>query len=80
MSKVKTSMAKQRPVLPTVTAFERMANKLKLKPNQYLDSERLREWVERHRHSKYVPESLLKAWGLRVAVRLCDSVPPFGPQ
>ena len=54
----------------TMSKFERVARQLKLKPDQYLDSARLREWAKLNRHSKYVPESLLTAWGLGVAVAL----------
>jgi len=53
----------------TVPEFERVACELKLEPDQYLGSERLREWAKLNRHSKYVPESLLAAWGFDVATR-----------
>ena len=52
----------------TLPEFERLATELKLKPNQYLESKRLREWAEQNRHSKYVPEALLEAWGFEVAI------------
>ena len=32
--------------------FERVARALKLKPNQYRDSERLHKWAEQHRRSR----------------------------
>lgn len=49
--------------VPATTEFEQKAREFKLKPDQYLSSELLHGWVERNRNSKYVPESLLKAWG-----------------
>ena len=51
------------PVVPTVTSFEEAVKQLKLQPDQYAHSTRLREWAERNRNSKFIPESLLQAWG-----------------
>jgi hypothetical protein len=50
-------------LVPIVTSFELVAKEYKLVPDQYLSSERLREWARKNRHSKYIPEPLLKAWG-----------------
>ncbi len=50
-------------VVPVVTQFEQVVRELKLEPEQYVRSTRLREWVQRNKNSKFVPESLLKAWG-----------------
>ena len=55
---------------PTMTEFEQAVRKFKLEPDEYVNSEHLRKWVEHNRHSKYIPESLLKAWGLDVYVTL----------
>jgi hypothetical protein len=52
------------------TEFEQAVRQLKLEPNEYVNSVPLREWAQRNRHSKYIPESLLKAWGLNVYVTL----------
>jgi hypothetical protein len=57
-------------LLPTATEFEQAVRKFELKPNEYVNSVRLREWAQRNRHSKYIPESLLKAWGLEVRITL----------
>ena len=57
-------------LLPTATEFEQAVRKFELKPDEYVNSVSLREWVERNRHSKYIPESLLKAWGLDVQITL----------
>ena len=51
------------PVIPTVTSFEEAVKKLKLQPDQYVGSTRLREWAQRNKNSKFIPESLLEAWG-----------------
>ena len=51
------------PVVPTVASFEEAVKKLKLQPDQYLHSTRLREWARRNKNSKFILESLLKAWG-----------------
>jgi hypothetical protein len=51
-------------VVPALSSFEETVKALKLKPEQYVHSERLREWAQRNKNSKFVPESLLKAWGI----------------
>ncbi len=53
------------PQSSTASSFEAAVKKLKLRPDQYVDSPHLREWVQRHKDSKFVPESLLKAWGFK---------------
>ena len=37
---------------------------LKLQPDQYVHSTRLREWARRNKNSKFIPEPLLQAWGI----------------
>jgi hypothetical protein len=76
--RVKSYMAKRRgnpnwgkpepigPVVPTVTSFEQVVKEFKLTPDQYVRSTRLREWARRNRNSKYIPESLLEAWGFEI--------------
>jgi hypothetical protein len=54
------------PVIPAVLAFEQAVKKLKLQPNQYVHSQRLREWVWRNKSFKFIPESLLQAWGFEM--------------
>jgi len=54
------------PVVPTVTSFEAAVKELKLQPDQYLHSIRLQEWARRNKDSKFVPESLLQAWGFAI--------------
>ncbi|GEM_PF-1466545 len=58
---------KMGPVMPAVpTQFEDEVRRLKLRPDEYVDSRKLRQWAYRYRNSNYVPEALLKAWGLDV--------------
>jgi hypothetical protein len=52
------------PVVPVLSAFEEAVKQLKLQPDQYVHSQRLREWASRNKNSKFIPESLLEAWGL----------------
>jgi hypothetical protein len=54
------------PVIPTVTSFEQAVKEFKLQPDQYIRSTRLREWARRNKNSKYIPETLLEAWGFEI--------------
>jgi hypothetical protein len=53
-------------VAPTITEFEQVVQTFHLRPEGYVRSARLREWANRNKNSKYVPETLLKAWGFEV--------------
>ena len=50
----------------TTTSFEEMVRRLKLSENEYRSSIPLRQWAQKHKDSKYVPQDLLKAWGIVV--------------
>jgi hypothetical protein len=50
----------------TITEFQRVASDFNLQPDQYIRSAQLREWASRNKNSKFIPETLLKAWGLEV--------------
>ena len=54
------------PAIPTISEFEQVAREFNLKPEQYIHSTQLREWASRNRNSKFIPESLLEAWGFEV--------------
>ncbi len=54
------------PVVVSPTSFERTVDELALSPDQYVDSDCLREWARSNKDSKYVPEKLLAAWGFEV--------------
>jgi hypothetical protein len=48
------------------TEFEARLRKLKLTYGTCVDSPQLRRWCEENRNRCYVPEWLLKAWGIDV--------------
>jgi hypothetical protein len=50
----------------TQSAFEKVANRLKLNRSQYAMSSELRTWVRLNYQHRYVPEDLLEAMGLEV--------------
>ena len=52
------------PVLPT--GFEQQVEKLALRPEEYQGSPQLRNWCLKNASTHYVPEYLLKLWGIHV--------------
>jgi hypothetical protein len=50
------------------TEFEVEVNRLGLSRENYVASEQLRKWCEENRNRCYIPEWLLKEWGLPVDV------------
>jgi hypothetical protein len=52
------------PVEASPTSFEQIVEQFGLTPDQYVKSARLHEWARTNKNSKFIPESLLKAWGL----------------
>jgi hypothetical protein len=54
------------PMIPTITEFEKVTHEFMLQPDQYITSTRLREWAQRNKNSKFIPEPLLEAWGFEV--------------
>jgi hypothetical protein len=58
---------KLRPALPVIlTEFEMQVERLGLSKTEYLASAELKRWCERNRNRCYVPEWLLKEWGIEV--------------
>ena len=53
-----------RSVPESPTEFDKEASRLGLTPETYVSSAKLREWCERHKEQFYIPEWLLKAWGM----------------
>ena len=45
-----------------LSAFERQVKRLRLKPEQYANSAKLRNWCLSNMRSHYVPEELLETW------------------
>jgi hypothetical protein len=55
-----------KPVPAVPTAFEDQIEKLGLNEHTCATSEKLRQWCERNKDRCYIPESLLKRWGMSV--------------
>jgi hypothetical protein len=53
-------------VLALSTEFELWVRHLQLTAEAYTSSRELRAWCERNRNRLYVPEWLLKEWGITV--------------
>jgi hypothetical protein len=49
------------------TEFEQQVEKLGLSPHEYQASPQLRNWCRKNAHLHYVPEYLLKFWGMRIS-------------
>ena len=49
-----------------VSSFEEMVKKLRLSLTDYEGSIHFKEWARKNKDQKYVPSSLLQAWGLDV--------------
>jgi hypothetical protein len=58
----------QAPAIPPAVppAFERRADELGLTAPTYIDSGELRRWCQDNRNKCYIPEWLLKTWGISV--------------
>lgn len=52
----------------TPTSFDEMVRRLKLSEKEYRSSVPLKEWAQKHKDSKYVPQDLLEEWGIVVNV------------
>jgi len=48
------------------TSFEEVVKNLRLSPAEYEDSLALKEWVQKNKDQKYIPDDLLRLWGLEV--------------
>ena len=54
------------PMVSSASAFENVVAALKILPENYKNSARLRDWVIRNKDEKYVPSEILTTFGLRV--------------
>jgi hypothetical protein len=63
------------------TAFEEQIQKLGLNEQICATSETLKQWCERNKDRCYIPESLLKRWGISVDPNLSgpSTIPLGGP-
>ena len=48
------------------SAFDDVVAALHLSPSQLRGSSLLKEWVRKHKDTRYVPSALLQAWGFTV--------------
>jgi hypothetical protein len=48
------------------SSFEEVVRRLRLSPAEYEGSLQLKDWVQKNKDQKYVPLSLLQAWGVGV--------------
>ena len=58
----------------TASEFERVVFRLNLKPSEYAGSNELRAWAEKNKDVRYVPERLLKAWGIPLRRNIEDFI------
>jgi hypothetical protein len=49
---------------PTITEFEKKMRELRLRAENCSGSDELRRWCKENSHRCYIPESLLKTWGI----------------
>ncbi len=66
-----------KPALPTsyqflVTEFEQQMERLNLNEYNCAGSDELRRWCERNKNRCYIPEWLLKHWGMSVEPNVTD--------
>jgi len=54
------------PLLALLTEFELQVEKLGLTNAEYVASRELRRWCDRNRNRIYIPEWLLREWGMEV--------------
>ena len=50
--------------------FEKLVKSLRLSPDQYQHSPAVREWVQKNKDHKYVPQDLLEAFGFEVVTEV----------
>jgi len=65
-----------RPIPPApglATEFELRVKQLQLTAEMYISSRELRAWCEQNRNRRYVPELLLKEWGITVDSSFSDA-------
>ena len=55
-------------------SFEEIVRKLRLSPEQYVNSVQLKDWVRKNKDQKYVPSELLKAWDFDAPSEVCKIV------
>jgi hypothetical protein len=54
------------PIVFPPNSFEQVVTALRISPEEYLGSPKLRDWVRRNKDQRYVPMELLEAFGFQV--------------
>jgi hypothetical protein len=54
------------PIVFPPNSFEQVVTALRISPEEYLGSPKLRDWVRRNKDQRYVPTELLDAFGFQV--------------
>ena len=54
------------PIVFSPSSFERIVTALKISPEEYRSSPKLKEWVRRNKDHRYVPTELLEVFGFQV--------------
>lgn len=57
------------------TEFDMLVKKLRLRPDVYLESALLKEWILTNYEQRYVPELLLEKMGLTVCSTFIEGIP-----
>lgn len=58
-----------------LTEFEQQVEELGLRPDEYQASPELRRWCRRNANTHYVPEDLLRLWGINVKEKMSEPAP-----
>lgn len=62
------------PRIPALlTEFEMEVARLRLRKSHYVTSVELKRWCDRNRNRVYVPEWLLKEWGMQVEMNFSEA-------
>jgi hypothetical protein len=56
------------PMVFSLSSFEQVVKALNIAPEEYQHSSELKEWVRRNKDHRFVPTSLLEAFGFRVNI------------
>ena len=71
-AEIRTGENRWKPPADVPTAFEEQVQRLGLNEQTCATSEKLKRWCERNKDPCYIPESLLKLWGIQVDPNVSD--------
>jgi hypothetical protein len=61
------------PIPALLTEFELKVASLRLRRSDYVASAELKRWCDRNRNRVYVPEWLMKEWGMHVEMNFSEA-------